>query len=833
MPSRRPSLDALVRTIYGRRVAWLGGLFATNIALAVVAFPPSLRVSRTDWLPTNQVDERPAVIPGVFDRRNDILVVLDSPEALDQALAERVMSFLASEITRVSGVTAARAGPSPEERRFVEAVYPKSLLLYVDPDTLPGLLGRLDASSIRSAAMRMQDKAGLDRDPLDLLPSVAGSLRGRWEPGSRVMIDRGLFSLPDRRTFFLEVETEVDEADVERSRQVVLDIEQTLNEARSHPSVGPLMGEARLYAAGFSVSLSSTVDRLLEDLIRVAAATGLIVLLILWASFGRLVPALALLATVGTGLLVTAAAAKLAFGSLSLVTWVVIVFLLGLGVDFGIYILIQHSISSDARDDQIRAITSALTLPGPAILVAGLTSAVALGSVSLIPSIVTREIGILGSFGMGAILICSLSVLPLFLCFGRARPRPLPVLERWTGFWAKSAGRRNAPAAVGWLLLFALGVGLTPGIPLDDNPRFIWRHDPHTVQLDSLVERAGVAFPPLVLVSRGSTRQEAMSRDREAVQRVLDIGLGGGVSAVQSLSRWVPAPASQQANLAQLKVWAEGSSPTRVREEFIRAFGDLDARPFYRDEYLPAIERSLEPTWEPITVEALRRLGLDDLVDRHLVRHGNEYLAASFIHMRRPPGTAGEARRFTDLAREKGVYDIEGVTLKDPAMVTTDQRGMFRESAAWATLIALALVLTILLLRFRKASLVLLCIVPVAASLSAAVIVIGLLGLEVSLLTLTIAPILVGIAIDDGIHIVDRLESGHAFKRAMRDAGSPMTLTTATSVAAFACLGLATFPGVRELGIIGACSLIVALLASLHLVPIGWQLLNRNESTSA
>jgi predicted exporter len=47
-----------------------------------------------------------------------------------------------------------------------------------------------------------------------------------------------------------------------------------------------------------------------------------------------------------------------------------------------------------------------------------------------------------------------------------------------------------------------------------------------------------------------------------------------------------------------------------------------------------------------------------------------------------------------------------------------------------------------------------------------------------------------------------------------------MTITTLTTVAAFACLGLARFEGVRDVGLVGSVGLAVCLLASLHLIPL-------------
>ena len=137
-----------------------------------------------------------------------------------------------------------------------------------------------------------------------------------------------------------------------------------------------------------------------------------------------------------------------------------------------------------------------------------------------------------------------------------------------------------------------------------------------------------------------------------------------------------------------------------------------------------------------------------------------------------------------------------------------------------ATILSLLLVLGILAVEFRRVYHVALCLLPAICGIGSAFIVMGLLQIELNLLTLAIAPIILGIGIDDGIHIVQRLRRGDDIDQLFRETGSIMTMTTLTTVSAFACLGIASFDGIRELGLIGAVALSMCLIASLHLVPI-------------
>lgn len=98
------------------------------------------------------------------------------------------------------------------------------------------------------------------------------------------------------------------------------------------------------------------------------------------------------------------------------------------------------------------------------------------------------------------------------------------------------------------------------------------------------------------------------------------------------------------------------------------------------------------------------------------------------------------------------------------------------------------------------------------------------LDLELTFLTAIAAPVLLGIGIDDGIHMIERLARDEPLATALREAGSSMTMTTVTSVGALCAFALATFPGIREIGLVVGVGLIVCLLASLHMILSAWRL---------
>ncbi|NNG16153.1 MAG: MMPL family transporter, partial [Gemmatimonadales bacterium] len=480
-----------------------------------------------------------------------------------------------------------------------------------------------------------------------------------------------------------------------------------------------------------------------------------------------------------------------------------------------------------------QALASALERPGRGIVLGALTSAAAFLAIWVIPYPAMRQVAWLTAFGLLAILVCSFTVLPLLLSISAPAQRSQSAWSRWGALFERALRLRPLVGLAPWVVLVAACVVVLPSLRFEPHPwRLAVRGNPESARLDHLSREMGSAFTPLLIVSRGRTDREALERDREAVQRLQPVALRAGVATIQSLARWLPSASDQRANIEFVAANRELFSPDRFRRDFeaaVNRMEDPPPSPYLMDEYLPLVTRGLNPDLGEVTLDELRRLGVDADVDRHLVQYASEYFAVSYVFLRQFPWAEGAVSGFLEVAREAGVDDAAGVTLAGDALRSATHTRVIRRAVFIATLIAVVLVGGLLWLRFRRVALVALCLAPLACGLSAALLVMWLLGLELNLLTITIAPVLVGIGVDDGIHMVERLRAGQGLGTVLRETGSSMTMTTLTTVGALACLALATFAGIRELGLVGAVGLLTCLLASLHLIPLGWQLVGPVE----
>ncbi len=155
-----------------------------------------------------------------------------------------------------------------------------------------------------------------------------------------------------------------------------------------------------------------------------------------------------------------------------------------------------------------------------------------------------------------------------------------------------------------------------------------------------------------------------------------------------------------------------------------------------------------------------------------------------------------------------------------------------------ASLLSFALVLGYIIFHFRRPVALVLVFVPLLAGLvltyGVAALVIG----ELNVLTAFIGAILLGIGVDNGIHLLARFdeerfrgESPHdAVFAAFGQSGRASAAAALTNVGAFACLMFADFGAFREFGFLAACGLMFTLISYIVLTPALLALLARRRA---
>jgi uncharacterized protein len=146
------------------------------------------------------------------------------------------------------------------------------------------------------------------------------------------------------------------------------------------------------------------------------------------------------------------------------------------------------------------------------------------------------------------------------------------------------------------------------------------------------------------------------------------------------------------------------------------------------------------------------------------------------------------------------------------------------EQAAIYSLIAIAI---LVLIHFRKISCVILSLLPVGVGALWMLGVMGLLNIPFNPANIMTLPLIVGIGVTNGIHILNRFAEEQHPSILARSTGKAVLVSGLTTIAGFGSLIIAEHQGIRSLGIVMATGVTTCMLVGLTFLPALLNLLDR------
>jgi predicted RND superfamily exporter protein len=168
--------------------------------------------------------------------------------------------------------------------------------------------------------------------------------------------------------------------------------------------------------------------------------------------------------------------------------------------------------------------------------------------------------------------------------------------------------------------------------------------------------------------------------------------------------------------------------------------------------------------------------------------------------------------------------EAEGVTVINAGLAVDDLTARLRDEMKLTMGASAGIVVCILFFFMRRLSHVLHVLIPMSMGLVFTAGVMGWLGIHLNPFNFIVLPILIGIGLDDGIHITRRfLESGRV-DRVVATTGRSVLMTSLTTVCGFGSLAMADYHVLESMGLmaivgVGACFLfsVITLPALLRL----------------
>lgn len=609
------------------------------------------------------------------------------------------------------------------------------------------------------------------------------------------------------------------------------------------------------------------------------------VTLVLVLGFRRLRnPLLAVVSlAIGTGW--AAGAAALLVGHLTILSVAFASILFGLGIDFSVHLLARYEDERGGQSSPANAMRAAVRASGPGVVSGAITTSLAFYGLAMTEFVGLAELGIIAGTGVLLCLLAALTVLPALVVLvpGRAPRRRSP--RRWLAPVTRleAIGVRTFRRPVLLLGIVAVlavaGLALVPRIQFNGNLLDLQAEGVESVYWERrLIDEADRASwfaasvaPDLETARARAERFEALP-EVARTQSLADIVPGDQQRRIQearalaplvaeiSASRRQPRPVDLE-QLAQVidrlrfKIrapdateWDPAKKP--VEAQIVRARRLLDALAAGTERLAMADPADRQAT--AASLSRYQRQVFDDFYDALEVLEAAEAVqpitVADVPHELRRTLLGADGSFLVRVFPREDIWQDEeqkafvtAIRTVDPTITGApiqvfEARRLMVRGYLEGALYALVVVLVVLFLDLRRPREVLLALAPLAIGAAWTAGSMGAMGLSFNLANLVLVPLMIGIGIDVGIHLVHRLrrEGQVGWALIWSSTGRAVLVSGLTTVVGFGSLSIAQHRGIHSMGVLISIGVLAVMVAGLVALPAISQLAaSRSRTTRA
>lgn len=549
----------------------------------------------------------------------------------------------------------------------------------------------------------------------------------------------------------------------------------------------------------------------------------------------------------------------LTVGHLNILSVAFMPILIGLGIDFGIHLLARYGEERAYNQPFEAALQATYRHTGPGIVAAALTTALAFYAVMLSDFRGLEELGFIAGSGMLLCLLASFTVLPALLAVSERHRRRHP------GVWQALPhdplhGLKRFPRLIlGGVVVLTLAAVLLLPMPrfdynllnlqargsesvsweyrlIENSDRSSWYALNLAASLDELY-RKKAQFAALPVVDRVGSIASVLPQD-QAVRLPLVKALAPYVEGIRG--DWEqPAPIDLDELNFQLK---------KIRFKLQKKPSDWDPQKRPSETQLVAARqalislqdrlRTVSPQVATRALETFQRALMADFADKlDLLQHNVDPTPITLADV--PPHLrqryVGESGRYLlrifardNIWEQEPMRDfvtqlqtVDSAITGSPVIAFYSIQQMlhgFTRGGLYAFLV----ISGVIILLFQRLKPSLLALVPMLMGGLWTMACMAIFNLQLNMANLIILPLFLGIAVDDGIHLVHRmLESpADATSPLARSTGKAIVLTSLTSMVGFGSLMVARHTGVFSLGVLATIAVGCALIATLVILPL-------------
>ena len=566
-------------------------------------------------------------------------------------------------------------------------------------------------------------------------------------------------------------------------------------------------GPEKLYYTGLPRFKVHMVKSMQEDLKYFLPLVLLCIVVVMLASFrslrGVLLPAL----TSIVGLTWTLGIVVLAGSSLSLGSITLPPLLLVLGTVYSLHVVAEYYELARPGRPVSEVVLETLRKTGMPVLITALTTAVGFASLVVNRIVSIREMGLFSSVGIIFAFVLSVTLVPALLCLlplPRRRVETFsPVLTSALQKISRMDIRYRRPIILTGILVAVLAAWQIPSIQVDSNFQSFFREDDPIRQASDAINEHLAGSSAFYVTIDGEEKQIIQKWDT--------------LRRIKELQRYVDSLPGIEKTISLVDY-------CEILDRGIQAIPPL--------EEMPEASQPEEETtfWQnPSQLDGVMQLvflnskSIACVVNHPTYSRTNIIVRTSLVRASDVIATAEKIKAFA----AKTFPPELTVRVTGELILHTRTSGDIVKGQIQSLALAAGVIFIVMSTMFLSVRIGLIAMVPNIFPILVFFGLMGASGAVLSLSTNIIASIVLGIAVDDTIHLMSRLSSQvratadreQALLQTFSTVGKPVFYTSVVLFLGFLTLCVSTFVPIREFGVLAAASMLVALAADVILLP--------------
>ena len=560
------------------------------------------------------------------------------------------------------------------------------------------------------------------------------------------------------------------------------------------------------------------------------------------------------------GVAYTFAFATATVGHLNVLTITFVPILIGLAIDYGVHLISRYEEELRLGRSQYEAMVKAMVYTGQGICTGAFTTAGAFWVMTLTRFRGIQEMGIICGGGLLVCLIPMITMLPVLLLF-RHESGPEAgeqrAAERWA--WVENKWLQR-PVLVSCLMVAvcALAVGPIRKVYFDYNLMHMQSAGLASVEFEKKLLDSGdksLLFAAVLATNlheaallTGALTNLSTVSGVESITQYLSEDQGRQLDLVRDIKAELAtirfkAPDTQPVDLAGLNLTLYslygylGAAYSEVQKEDPRLAGQLaslrQAIKDLRKEMLRGTSANLQTnslklaafqkaffndvrqTFEVLKNQEsdspLRNEDLPQVIRNRFVGVTGKYLL--MVYPKKDLRDRENQKEFID--QVQAVYPAVAGSPIQLYYYTELLRNSYEEAARYS----LVAIVSLVLFHFRSLMCIILALIPVGVGFLWLGGIMGLLGLPFNPANIMILPLVIGIGVTNGIHVLNRFAEEQTPSILARSTGKAVLVSGLTSIAGFGSLVLGKHQGIQSLGFVMSCGLATCMVAGLVCLP--------------